>query len=139
VTESTKPPVIQTLLRQAAFSTAAIGAAQPLLAVASVVTNSTPLTKMHGGLGYVFAAGAVVTLVLAILWTRRGAPTMALKLALLVAVGAGLQTYWGLLSTPAPGRISGGVVGLHMGLGLLLAFGAAVLYSLARDTHRASA
>lgn len=124
--------MIQTLFRQAAFSTAVIGVLQPLLAVASVVTNATPVTKTHGGLGYLFTCGAVVTLVLAALWSRRGAPAATLTLALLVAIGAAVQTYWGLLSTPVPGRLSGPVVGLHMGLGLLLAFGAGILYSLGR-------
>nr|NLI49446.1 hypothetical protein [Propionibacterium sp.] len=116
----------QKRLRIFAAIAAAIATLQTVVAITMIALHGEFLVRLHEGLGYLYVAAAVVTVVPAVVWGRLSHKPGLIGHAAGLAVAGVVQLLLGLFQ-------AGGVLGyVHMALGLLIMVGAIALYVLAK-------
>lgn len=110
---------------------AVLAVLQTVVAVTMLATDNEILVRAHEGLGFLYAAAAVVTFFPALVWGRLSKSMGLVGHAGGMAVLAVVQLLLGLLFSPEEGQPLGPLMYVHMGLGLAILLGAAFLYAAA--------
>ena len=116
----------QKRLRMFAAVAAVIAILQTVVAITMMALHGEFLVRLHEGLGYLYAAAAVITVFPAVVWGRLSRKTALIGHAAGLAVAGVVQLLLGLFQT------GGVLVYVHMVLGLLIMVGAVALYVLAK-------
>ncbi len=116
----------QKRLRMFAAVAAVIAILQTVVAITMMALHGEFLVRLHEGLGYLYAAAAVITVFPAVVWGRLSRKTALIGHAAGLAVAGVGQLLLGLFQT------GGVLVYVHMVLGLLIMVGAVALYVLAK-------
>lgn len=116
----------QKRLRMFAAIAAVIAILQTVVAITMMALHGEFLVRLHEGLGYLYAAAAVITVFPAVVWGRLSRKTALIGHAAGLAVAGVGQLLLGLFQT------GGVLVYVHMVLGLLIMVGAVALYVLAK-------
>lgn len=122
----------QKRLKVFAAIAAAISVLQLIVAVLMLTTHNKTLVYAHEGLGYLYAAAAVVTVFPAMVWGRLSHKPGLIGHAAGLAVAGVVQLLLGLFFAPADGAPLGAVMYVHMVLGVLIMLGAIALFLIAR-------
>jgi hypothetical protein len=121
-----EPTSSQRRLRTLSAIAAILAILQVVVAITMMATHNGTVTVVHEGLGYLYAAAAVVTVVPAVVWGRLSHSTGLIGHAAGMAVVGVVQLLLGLTYAPASG--AKWLIYVHMALGLLIMLGAIVLY-----------
>jgi len=127
-----QPTTSHKRLRLFAAIAAVLAILQTVVAVTMMATDNETVVMLHEGVGFLYAAAAVVTAVPAVIWGRLSHNTGLIGHAVGMAVAGVVQLLLGLLFAPEEGQPNGPMIYVHMVLGLLILVGSIALYVLSK-------